>query len=193
MPSPEGAIRFATPADAPEIRAIYAPFVTDTMISFELAAPSDDEMRSRIASTLATHPWIVLESAGRVAGYAYASRHRDRLAYQWGVDVSCYVRPDMKRRGIGKSLYLALFGILRAQGFCNAYAGIALPNAASVGLHESVGFTPLGVYRGVGHKLGAWHDVGWWECRLRDLPAEPVAPVALPDLLARRRGVFDQL
>lgn len=175
-------IRLARPDDARGVHAIYAPIVRDTVISFELDVPGAEEMSARIAKTLATHPWLVWEEAGRVAGYAYASRHRDRLAYQWSVDVSCYVHGDFRRRGIGGRLYRALFRILRAQGFFNAYGGITLPNAASVALHESVGFAPLGVFRGVGFKLGAWHDVGWWHCRLAELVPNPPAPRALPAL-----------
>jgi phosphinothricin acetyltransferase len=178
-PSP---IRLARLEDAPGVHAIYAPVVRDTPISFELEVPTEAELGARIAKTLASHPWLVWEEAGRVAGYAYASRHRDRLAYQWSVDVSCYVHGDFRRRGIGGRLYGALQRILRAQGFFNAYAGSALPNAASVALHESVGFVPIGVYRGVGFKAGAWHDVGWWHCRLAELVADPPAPRALPEL-----------
>ncbi len=180
------AIRLARPGDARGVHAIYAPIVRDTAISFELDAPSEEEMRGRIVDTLATHPWLVWEEAGRVAGYAYASRHRERLAYQWSVDVSCYVHADFRRRGIGARLYRALLELLRAQGYFNAYAGIALPNAASVALHESVGFRPVGVYRGVGYKREAWHDVGWWHCRLAPLAADPPAPRALPPLDASR-------
>ncbi len=188
-----GRIRLAAAADAAAVHAIYAPFVRDTVISFELEPPTADEMRARIANTLETHPWLVFERDAKVAGYAYASRHRDRLAYQWAVDVSCYVDPAAQRQGIGRRLYLALFEVLRAQGFCSAYAGIALPNAASVGLHEAVGFAPVGVYRRVGYKLGAWHDVGWWALALLDRPADPPPPVALAELRARRRGILDEL
>ena len=173
-------IRLARPGDARGVHAIYAPIVRDTVISFELDAPSEEEMRGRIVDTLATHPWLVWEEEGRVAGYAYGSWHRERLAYQWSVDVSCYVHADFRRRGIGARLYRALLELLRAQGYFNAYAGIALPNAASVALHESVGFRAIGVYRGVGYKRGGWHDVGWWHCRLAPLAADPPAPRALP-------------
>jgi phosphinothricin acetyltransferase len=103
------------------------------------------------------------------------------------------VHPDAQRRGIGRALYLALFRILRAQGFRNAYAGITLPNAASVGLHEAVGFTALGVYRGVGYKRGRWHDVGWWELRLAALADEPAPPRPLAELLRLGPGVLDEL
>jgi L-amino acid N-acyltransferase YncA len=169
-------IRVASAADAAAILAIYAPNVIDSIVSFELAPPSVDEMANRIAATLPTHPWLVWEADGVVAGYAYASRHRERLAYQWSADVSCYVRADARGRGIGKALYGALLGALRGQGFVNAYAGIALPNAASVRLHESVGFAPIGVYPAVGFKQGAWRDVGWWHCRVGELASQPAPP-----------------
>lgn len=182
MSDSRGRIRPATVDDAVEVLSIYAPFVRDTAVSFELEPPDADEMRARIAATLETHPWLVLERDGAIAGYAYAGKHRERPGYRWCADVSCYVRPDFQRRGAGRALYVALLRILRAQGFCNAYAGIALPNAASVGLHESVGFDPVCVYRGVGFKLGRWHDVGWWSCRLRELPAAPASPLPMARL-----------
>lgn len=169
-------IRLATPADAPGVHAIYAPMVRDTPISFELDPPPVDAMAKRISTTLALYPWLVWEEDGRIAGYVYGSRHRERAAYQWSAEVTAYVHPDFQRRGIGRSLYRVLLALLRVQGFCNAYAGITLPNAASVALHESVGFTPLAVYRGVGYKLGRWHDVGLWEQRLAELVPTPRPP-----------------
>jgi L-amino acid N-acyltransferase YncA len=169
-------IRVATLADSQAITAIYAPMVANTSISFELAPPSESEMRERIAKTLASLPWLVGEDAhGQINGYAYASRHRERPAYQWSVDVTAYVREDSQRSGVGRRLYQALLTELTALGYCQAFAGIALPNAASIALHESMGFEPIGVYRRVGFKLGAWHDVGWWQKQLR-VAAEPVAP-----------------
>jgi L-amino acid N-acyltransferase YncA len=169
-------IRVATLADAPAITAIYAPVVANNSISFELAPPSESEMRERIAKTLASLPWLVSEDAhGQINGYAYASRHRERPAYQWSVDVTAYVREDSQRTGVGGRLYQALLTELAALGYCQAFAGIALPNAASIALHQSIGFEPIGVYRRVGFKLGAWHDVGWWQKQLR-VAAEPVAP-----------------
>ena len=169
-------IRHATPDDAAAIQAIYAPIVDATCISFEVAAPTVAEMRARIVATTLTHPWLVSEdAAGSVDGYAYAGRHRERAAYQWSVDVSAYVRADSRGRGVGKALYERLFEVLVAGGWCQAFAGIALPNAASVALHESLGFEPIGVYRNVGFKMASWHDVGWWQKPLQ-LPAQPRAP-----------------
>jgi L-amino acid N-acyltransferase YncA len=169
-------IRLATEHDAAQLQAIYAPNVCDTAISFELVPPTVDEMRQRIRKTLEQLPWVVCEHQGEVLGYAYASAHRARGAYQWSVDVSVYIHPSSRRSGVGRAVYSSLFKILEIQGFYNAYAGITLPNPASVGLHEAMGFQPVGVYRDVGYKLGAWHDVGWWQLALRERSSPPMPP-----------------
>jgi phosphinothricin acetyltransferase len=184
-------IRLATEGDAAAIAAIYAPVVERTAISFETEPPGIEEIGRRIRDTLAAHPWLVFERNGDVIGYAYASRHRARAAYQWSVDMSAYVDENFRRQGVGHALYLSLLAVLEAQGFVNAYAGIALPNPASVALHERVGFTPLGVYRGVGYKLGAWRDVGWWQRPLRRVDAAPSATRSLESL--RGSGHWESL
>jgi L-amino acid N-acyltransferase YncA len=169
-------IHLATREDAALIAAIYAPHCSSTAVSFEVDAPSADEIAKRIAATTAQYPWLVLADDGVVAGYAYASRHRDRAAYQWSVDVAVYVDRAHHRRGVGRALYTTLFELLRHQRYFKAYGGITLPNPSSVGLHEAVGFTLVGVYRGVGYKLGAWHDVAWFQKVLQpehDAPAPP--------------------
>ena len=144
-------IRVATPDDAEAIAAIYAPMVRDTVISFETVPPGGDEMRLRIVATLRRFPWLVSEDdEGRPDGYAYASSHRDRAAYQWSVDTTAYVRADARGCGVGGRLYVSLLARLAELGYFQAFAGIALPNAASVALHESIGFEPIGVYRRVG-------------------------------------------
>ena len=168
--------RLAISADAAAIAAIYAPFVRETPVSFELQPPGTSEMQRRIEDTLTVLPWIVREEGGTVVGYAYGSRHRERAAYQWSVDVSVYVAPDMQRRGVGRALYDALLGILRDLGYYTAFAGITLPNLASVKFHEAGAFLPVGVYRNAGFKLGKWHDVGWWGRPLRSYTREPDAP-----------------
>jgi L-amino acid N-acyltransferase YncA len=177
-----GALRLATPQDAGSIHAIYAPIVRDTFISFEIEPPAVNDVARRISSTLTKHPWIVFEDGEGVAAYAYASDHRDRLAYQWSVDVSCYVHTRARRRGIASRLYRALFRILERQGFTNAFAGIALPNEASVGMHSAAGFVAIGTYVNVGYKSGDWHDVVWMQRTLAPPQASPPAPVWLPSL-----------
>ncbi len=176
-------IRLATERDAEQIAAIYAPNVTDTIISFEFEPPTADEMRRRIEVTLQRYPWLVCERQGRVLGYAYAAAHSSRAAYQWSVDVSVYVHEEARRTGVGRALYASLFAALELQGFYNAYAGATLPNPASVGLHEAMGFRSVGVYREVGYKMGAWHDVVWWHLPLRERVADPDPPADLPSVL----------
>ena len=176
-------IRLAEAADAPAIAAIYAGYVRDTVITFEIEpAPDAAEFGRRLANVGLRWPWLVAEAAGQVLGYAYAGEHRSRAAYRWDVDAGIYLDPAAHRRGLGRRLYTALFALLRLQGYYNAYAGITLPNAASVGLHEAVGFAPVGIYREVGYKHGAWHDVGWWGLRLQPLPPQPGEPVPFPAL-----------
>ena len=172
-------VRLATPADAAGVLAIYAPIVRDTAISFEIDPPSAWEMARRIDFTLERLPYLVYEDGGEIGGYVYAGSHRERGAYLWSVDVTVYIHERMRRSGVGRALYTSLLALLRLQGYCRAYAGITLPNAGSVGLHESFGFSAVGVYRAVGHKLGAWHDVGWWELALRAPAKRPEEPASL--------------
>jgi L-amino acid N-acyltransferase YncA len=175
-------VRLARADDAGAVAAIYAPNVAAAAISFELDPPDAAEMQRRIAATVPSLPWLVAEEEGAVVGFAYASKHRERAAYQWSVDVSVYVDARRHRRGLGRALYRPLLAIVRAQGFYAAHAGITLPNHASVGLHESLGFRPVGVYRAVGYKLGAWHDVGWWQLPLRERTGQPALPRSLSEL-----------
>ena len=172
-------IRLASPDDAEQIAAIYAPFCTDTAVSFETAAPSPEEMAQRIRKITDCFPWLVLEEDGRIAGYVYASAHRERAAYGWSVDVTAYVAAEYRRHGVGRALYTALFGILAAQGYFKAYAGVTLPNPGSVGLHEAAGFECVGEYRGVGYKLDAWHDVRWYQRAIQPERARPDPPLPL--------------
>lgn len=169
-------IRLALPTDAPAIAAIYAPYCESGPVSFETVAPSPEEMAQRIGTIGVQWPWLVLDVGGVVAGYAYATRHRERSAYQWAVDTGVYISSAHRRRGVGRALYTTLFELLRRQGYFKACAGITLPNPASVALHEAVGFKQIGVYRGIGYKLGSWHDVAWYEAELQPEIANPAPP-----------------
>ena len=163
-------IRAASAADAASLLEIYAPYVERTPVSFELTPPTVEEFGRRIEETLERWQWLVAERDGRSVGYAYGSLHRERPAYRWSAEVTAYVHPDFQRQGIGGALYLRLFGDLAAKGYCNALAGVTLPNEASVALHRRVGFEPVGVFRNVGWKFERWHDVRWFQRRLRDRP-----------------------
>src|SRR5262245_54900386 len=175
-------IRMADAGDAAAVAAIYRPYVTDAVTSFETDPPGAAEMRARIETVLVHAPWLVCTGdGGEVIGYAYAGRDRERAAYQWSVDVAVYIHAAHHRRGVGRALYEKLFALLKVQGFFVAHAGVTLPNAASVGLHESFGFVPVGVYPAVGWKFGAWHDVGWWRLPLRELAPTPPPPLSLAD------------
>ena len=169
-------IRLAQESDAAGIHAIYAPYCETSNVTFEIVPPSVEQIRERIMRISAAYPWIVGEIDGRVAGYVYGSQLRERAAYRWTVEVAVYVAMNEQRRGLGRALYTSLFSILRAQGYCKAFAGITLPNPASVGLHEGMGFRPAGMFRGVGHKDGQWLDVGWWQLELQPEIKNPSEP-----------------
>ncbi|WP_326542968.1 GNAT family N-acetyltransferase [Pseudorhodoferax sp.] len=174
-------IRIARAGDAAAMQAIYAQFVRDTAVSLETEVPSVAEMQDRISSTLATLPWLVaLDDAGHVGGYVYASRFAERPGYRWTVTVSAYLRADQRGRGLGRRLYDDLLARLAALGYAQACAIITLPNTASVALHETMGFTPVGVFRNAGHKQGGWHDVGWWQRALQPTPLPAQAPEPKP-------------
>jgi phosphinothricin acetyltransferase len=170
-------IRLASRHDAAAVAGIYGPFCESTAVSFEYVAPSAEEIAKRIETITARLPWLVLDDSGVVGGYAYASPHRERAAYGWSVDTAVYVSPTYRRRGAGRALYKTLFELLALQGYFKAYAGITLPNDASVRLHERVGFTLVGVYPGVGYKFGAWHDVAWYQIPLQAERMNPDPPV----------------
>jgi L-amino acid N-acyltransferase YncA len=169
-------VRDASERDAGACAAIYAPYVTGTAITFETEPPSPAEMAGRIAAAVRSHAWVVLEDDGRVAGYAYGVPYKPRPAYRWSCEVSVYVEPGRRRTGSGRALYAALFECLAGRGFRTAVAGMTLPNEASAGLHRAMGFEPVGTYRRIGWKHGAWHDVAWVQRPLgdgQDPPAEP--------------------
>jgi L-amino acid N-acyltransferase YncA len=175
-------IRLAQPNDAACIRDIYAPYCESTCVSFETVAPTVDQLQERMNRITVGYPWLVGEIDGQVAGYVYASQYRERAAYRWTVEVAIYVAASHQRRGLGRALYDTLFSILRQQGFFKALAGISLPNAASVGLHEHVGFRSMAVFHGVGHKCDRWVDVGWWQLELQPHRPNPPDPRPFSEL-----------
>jgi len=169
-------LRTSTAEDSTAIAAIYAPYVDAQSVSFEERAPSAKEIARRITTVLPTYPWLVAETDGVVIAYAYAARFRERWAYRFTVETAIYVAPDRQRQGIGRELYMALIRTLSTQGYTQALATIALPNEASIDMHEAVGFQRAGVWRGVGFKDGAWRDVGLWQrplALMEDTPDEP--------------------
>ena len=175
-------IRLATSNDAAGILEIYAPYIANTSFTFETEVPSVEEFAERINTYLINWPWLVCEVEGKIAGYAYATKHRERVAYQWSIESSIYIHDDFQKAGIGRALYTAMFVILRKQGFRNVYAVINLPNEKSVAFHERLGFTYFATYEQVGYKLGKWKNVGWWRLILNEFGDEPAAPVKFADL-----------
>jgi L-amino acid N-acyltransferase YncA len=148
--------------------------VRETAITFEIEPPAEQEMARRIESASLQHAWLVLEDAGRVVGYAYGATFNARAAYRWSCEVSVYVETGRRRSGAGRKLYEVLFARLAERGYVTAIAGMTLPNDASVGLHRAMGFEPVGTYRRIGHKHGAWHDVCWVQREI-SVPADPPA------------------
>lgn len=175
-------IRLASREDSAEILDIYAPFITDSVITFECEVPTIEEFTKRIAKIQKRYPWLVCEYNGSIVGYAYASQYSERAAYDWSVDFSVYINPEYHGRNIGKALYFSLFELLKLQGFFNAYAGVAVPNAKSEGLHESFGFKPIGIYKKVGYKLGSWHDVKWYGIEIAEHAFSPEKPKSIGEI-----------
>lgn len=177
MGVPAARVRPAGPPDARGILSIYAPVVRDTVASFETEVPDLAEMQRRIVATTSSLPWLVAEEDGSVVGYAYAGPHRERSAYRWSVEVSVYVAASQRGRGVGRAVYEPLLDTLRELGYVSAFAGIALPNPASVALHRALGFRRVGTFEKVGYKHAAWRDVEWWRLALRQPPSEPGEPL----------------
>lgn len=174
-------IRHADPdRDAAACAGVYAPFVNPGVASLEERPPEPREIADRIRIISRDYPWLVAEIDGAVVGYAYASRYRERASYRWAADVTVYISPAYHRRGVGRALYEALFGLLVRQGVYEACAGITLPNESSVGLHEAMGFVPVGVYRNIAYKFGRWRSTGWWQKELQphidDQPPTELGP-----------------
>jgi phosphinothricin acetyltransferase len=183
VPTAAVKVRLADPErDAAAMAAIYAPSVERGIASFEEQAPDAREMAGRVRMVLARTPWLVAEREGRVIGYAYAGPHHQRAGYRWSVNISVYVDADHQGGGVGRGLYAELLDWLRRQGYLNVYAGITLPNPASVALHKAIGMRQIAVYERIGFKHGVWHDVAWFWLRLAEPDGAPPEPIPLPEL-----------
>lgn len=180
-------IRHARAEDAPGCLAIYAPFADDTAVSFEGPAPTLVEFRQRMERIARTHAFLVADDGGEVAGFAYAGVHRQRAAYRWAAEVSVYLDEAHRGRGLGRALYEPLFALLQEQGYRTLLAGVSVPNRPSIALHTSLGFEPVGVYRRIGWKAGAWRDVAWLALQLgedtfeTEVPPPPGPPAKLSE------------
>ncbi len=156
-------IRFATVADAAAICGIYNHYIETTRITFEEAPLAPEEVAARVASVTQDYPWFVCEEEGRVIGYAYATRWKERSAYRYSVEAAIYLDRERVGKGAGTALLTRLLDELRNRKIHSVISGIALPNAASVALCEKLGFVKIGQFREVGYKFGQWVDVGYWE------------------------------
>lgn len=175
-------IRLATPADGAVILDIYKWYIENTAITFETEVPPVEDFEKRIEKTLTCFPWLVCEVDGVVAGYAYASKHRERAAYQWSADLSIYVDENYHRRHIAKALYKALEDILKLQGYYTVFAGVTTPNPKSEAFHTVYGFDTIGVFDNVGYKLGQWRSVKWFKYTLADYAKEPTPLKTFPEV-----------
>ncbi len=175
-------IRLITESDAQAVLDIYRPYVLHTIISFEYEPPTLEEYIQRIKTNTEDYPWLVCLYENKIIGYAYASRHRSRTAYQWSPESTVYLLPEVHRKGIARILYTTLFDLLKLQGYFNVYAGIGLPNEKSVGFHKALGFEEIGIFKKVGYKLGNWHDTHWFQLSLAEHTLTPPTPKKLAEV-----------
>ena len=168
-------LRIAKKEDTNSILEIYRPYIESSPVSFETSVPAVSDFWKRIKHILEENPFLVCEIDAQIAGYAYAGTHRKRASYRWTKEVSVYVHPDFRRRGIAKGLYKALIQVLKIQGVHSILAGITLPNAQSIQFHQALGFQKIGTYTDVGYKFGQWHSVSWWELINQNRKTIPVS------------------
>jgi L-amino acid N-acyltransferase YncA len=178
-------IRLASEDDSAAIAEVYRPYVEDSRISFEERAPDAAEMARRIIGDRpGYYPWLAADDGGRILGFASSSPFRTRRAYRWSVETGIYLAAGAQGKGVGKALLSALTRLLERQGYVAAIGAIALPNAPSVRLHEALGFTAAGTYRGTGYKLGTWIDVGLWQKDLAPRSHAPAEPLPFEGLFS---------
>lgn len=169
-------IRDARRSDVPAMLAIYAPFVEHTAVSFEYDVPTEAEFARRLEEHQAAFPWLVCEENGRIMGYAYAGRAFERAAYGWNAEISCYLAPELRGRGVGRRLYARIEEILTRLGYYKLFAVVTSANAPSVAFHRALGFREAACFRNVGYKQGGWYDVLWLEKTLCDRPEPQCLP-----------------
>lgn len=169
-------IRDARRSDVPAMLAIYAPFVEHTAVSFEYEVPTEAEFARRLEEHQAAFPWLVCEENGRVMGYAYAGHAFERAAYGWNAEISCYLAPELRGRGVGRRLYARIEEILTRLGYYKLFAVVTSANAPSVAFHHALGFRDAACFRNVGYKQGGWYDVLWLEKTLCDRPEPQCLP-----------------
>lgn len=165
--------RRATEEDVVPILAIYAPYVTDSAITFEYDVPSEEEFRQRIRTISAEYPYFVCESDGQIIGYAYAHRHMERAAYQWNAEISIYIRQGFTGKGFGKTMCQTLIDILRLQGIRNVFSCVTIPNERSAHLHHSMEFSTEGIFQNAGYKCGKWQTIAWFRKNIAPYTNEP--------------------
>ncbi len=175
-------IRLIELSDAPSTLEIYKPYVLNTIISFEYEVPGLDEWVKRIEEFTQDFPWLVASHNDKIIGYAYASKHRHRTAYQWSCESAIYLATEAHGNGVGRMLYETLFGLLQLQGYYNMYAGISLPNEKSVEFHKALQFEEIGVFKKIGFKHGNWHDTVWFQRALNAHNSNPVLPKKLSEV-----------
>lgn len=175
----ERKIRFATIEDAETILEIYAEYIVNTGVTFEIEVPTIEQFRERMRRITEQFPWLVCEIDGVIAGYAYGSKHGERAAYRWSADLSVYINEKFHRRGIATALYKAVMELLRLQGYFTVYAGVSTPNEKSEAFHSAFGFRNLGEFKNVGYKLGQWRGVAWYEMPLAEYVTEPAETTAI--------------
>ncbi len=191
--SEEKNIRLATPKDAETLVNIYKEYIENTAITFETEVPSVAEFAERIRKLQEQFPWLVCEMDGKVVGYAYASKHGERAAYRWSVDLSVYVDSRYHRKHIATELYQVLIDIVKRQGYHTAFVGISTPNPKSEAFHTTYGFETIGTFRNVGYKLGKWRDVTWFQLSLTEYVKEPKESVSIQDVEMKKKDFHNVL
>ena len=185
-------IRFADPArDAGRILAVYRPFIENTAITFEDEVPGEAAFARRVADIARDFPYLLLEVDGELAGYAYAHRQHERAAYAWNAELTIYLDARWQHKGLGAPLYALLMRLLERQGYISFFALITASNAASLALHEKLGFAQVGYHARTGWKFGAWHDVAWLCRRAHDGKPGKIVPVGALDADAVAREIAE--